>query len=160
MKDCYVPSYLHFLTLAWSRVGIVDFFSLPWAHFQGDDPPLRLLLHFLLISLKFTPVMLFFSVQDKWREGAALCDAWGCCKRWPRRVSWVREKSSGKEQGRGGRCGYRIKPSSLCHYLFLPALFLKCLETKRLLYVSCNCSYLLCFVQLVPKPHFLFQHGF
>lgn len=147
--------YLPFvLTLAWSRAGIVDSFSLAWTHFQGNVSPLRLLLHFLLLFQKLTSVIIFFSVQDKWRERAALCDVCGCCGRWPRRVSWVRVKSFVKERGRGGQCGYRIKLSSLCHYVFLPALFLKCPETKRLLCVSCNCSYLLCFVRLVPKPHF------
>lgn len=159
-KRLLCPPYLHFvLTLAWSRAGTVDSFSLAWTHFQGDVSPLRLLLRFLLLSLKFTSVMLFLSVQDKWREWAALCDVCCCCGRWPRRASWVRVRSFRKEWGRGGQCGYRIKLSSLCHYVFLPALFLKCSETKRLLYVSCNCSYLLCFVQLVPKLYF-FQHFF
>lgn len=118
------PPYLPFvLTLAWSRAGTVDSFSLAWTHFQGDVSPLYLLLHFLFLALKCTFVKLFFSVQDEWSEWAVLCDVCCCFGRWPRRVSWVRVKSFRKERGRGGQCGYRIKLSSLCHYVFLPALF-------------------------------------
>lgn len=152
------PPYLHFvLTLAWSRAGIVDSFILAWTHFQGDVSPLRLVLHFFLLSLKFTSVMLY-KISEESEPPCVMC-AVVVGRRWPCRVSWVRVKSFGKDWGRGGQCGYRIKLSSLCHYVFLPALFLKCSETKRLLYVSCNCSYLLCFVQHVPKLYF-FQHSF
>lgn len=148
------PLHLPFvLTVHWPDQGQALWTPSVWPE-HTFKAMLCLLLHFLLLSPKCTSIMFFFSVQDKWRERATLCDVCCCCGRWPCRASWVRVKSFGKDWGRGGQCGYRIKLSSLCHYVFLPALFLKCPETKWLLYISCNCSYLLCFVQLVPKPHF------
>lgn len=84
--------------MAWSRAGIVDSLSMALTHLQGNVSPLHPSSFTFSPLSKFTSVMLFFSVQDNWREQAALYDVCCCCGRWPCRVSWVRASGRSKAE--------------------------------------------------------------